>query len=96
MTLAVLVLAYFVPQDDLKTLLLFAFLFIAFSIYKFDSRIPIIYAILLLLIAGVLTSLNAVDSVNRLAVLSYWFLVVGIICILVDLCRKTKPVQVVA
>jgi hypothetical protein len=95
MTLAALVLAYIVVQDDLKTLLIFVVLLLAFSVYRFDSRIPIMYAILLLLIAGILTSQNADDSVKRLSVLSYWLLVVGIICILVDLCRKTKPVRVV-
>ena len=96
MTLAALVLAYVVLQDDLKTLLIFMALVVAFSVYRFDSRIPIMYAILLLVIAGVLTSQNADDdSVKTLSVLSYWLLVVGITCILVDLCRKTKPVRMV-
>ena len=96
MTLAALVLAYVVLQDDLKTLLIFVVLVVAFCFCRFDSRIPIMYAILLLLIAGVLTSQNADEgSVKTLSVLSYWLLVVGITCILVDLCRKTKPVRVV-
>jgi undecaprenyl pyrophosphate phosphatase UppP len=95
-TLAALLLAYFMPQDDLKSLLILVALILAFSIRKFDSRIPIIYAIVLLLIAGVLTSQKADDSVKKLALISYWLLVVGIIAVLIDFYRKTTPVQTVA
>jgi hypothetical protein len=92
-TLAVILLAYIMPQDDLITLLIFTVLLLTFSICKFDSRIPIIYAIILLLIAAVLTSQKADDSVKRLALISYWLLVVGIIAVLIDFYRKTKVVQ---
>ena len=95
-TLAVLLLAYIMPQDDLITLLIFAVLLLAFSICKFDSRIPIIYAIILLLFAAVLTSQKADDSVKKLVLISYWLLVIGIIAILIDFYRKTKAVQTVA
>jgi hypothetical protein len=95
-TLAVILLAYIMPQDDLITLLIFAILLLAFSICKFDSRIPIMCAIILLAIAAVLTSQKADDSVKRLALISYWLLVVGIIAVLIDFYRKTKPVQTVA
>jgi hypothetical protein len=92
-TLAVILLAYIMPEDDLITLLIFAVLLLVFSICKFDSRIPIIYAIILLAIAAVLTSQKADDSVKKLALISYWLLVVGIIAVLIDFYRKTKPVQ---
>jgi hypothetical protein len=95
-TLAVILLAYFMPQDDLITLLIFTVLLLAFCICKFDSRIPIIYAIILLVINGVLTSQKADDSAERLALVSYWLLVVGIIAVLIDFYRNTKPVQTVA
>jgi hypothetical protein len=95
-TLAVILLAYIMPQDDLVTLLIFAILLLVFSICKFDSRIPIIYAIILLLIAAVLTSQKADDSVKKLALISYWLLVIGIIAILIDFYRKIKAVQAVA
>ena len=86
----------FLPQDDLITLLIFVVLLLAFSICKFDSRIPIIYAIILLIIAGVLASQKADDSAEKLALISYWLLVIGIIAVLIDFYRKTKPVQTVA
>ena len=92
-TLAVILLAYIMPQDDLITLLIFAVLLLAFCICKFDSRIPIIYAIILLVTAAVLTSQKADDSAKKLALISYPLLVVGVIAILVDFYRKTKPIQ---
>jgi hypothetical protein len=94
-TLAGLLLAYIMSDNDLITLLIFGVLLFAFSIFKFDSRVPIVYAIILLLIAAVLTSLEADESVKKLAVISYWLLVVGIIAILIDFYRKTKPVHTV-
>jgi hypothetical protein len=50
---------------------------------------------MLLLFAAVLTSLEADDSVKKLAVISYWLLVVGIIAILIDFYRKPKSVKTV-
>ena len=91
-TVAVLALAYLLPQGDLRTLLLYAVLILVFSIYRFDSRILIGCAIILLVIGAVLTSQNADETFKRLAVLSYWFLVVGIVCILIDFYRK-KAIQ---
>ena len=95
-TLAALLLVCIMSQDDLITLLIFTVLLFAFTIFKFDSRIPIVYAIILLLVSAVLTFLNVDDSVKRLTLISYWLLVVGIIALLVDLYRKTKPIQTVA
>jgi hypothetical protein len=91
--LAVVLLAYSVLQGDHQILLIFALLTLVFSICRFDSRIPIIYAILLLVLAAVLTSQKADDTVNQLVVLIYWLLVVGIICMLIDLHRRKEPIQ---
>jgi hypothetical protein len=95
-TFAVILLVYFFPHDELKTLMVFIVLLLAFSVCKFDARILIGSAILLLIIQGVLTSQNEDVSVELLAVISYWLLGVGIICIIVDLFRKKGPVQTVA
>jgi hypothetical protein len=94
--LVAVLLAYTVLQGDLEILLIFALLIVVFSIYKFDPRIPIGYAILLFVIQGVLTAHNEDFSVKMLAVLSYWLLVVGIVCMIIDLFRKKRPVQTVA
>ena len=90
-TLAVFVLVFVLPQEDLQTLLTFSVLIVVFSIYKFDSRIPIGFAIIILVICAFLTSQKADDLVKRLAELSYWFLIAGIACILINFYRnKTK------
>jgi hypothetical protein len=94
--LAAVLLAYTLLHGDLQILLIFALLIVVFSIYRFDPRIPIGYAILLFVIQGVLTAHNEDFSVKMLAVLSYWLLVVGIVCMIIDLFRKKRPVQTVA
>jgi hypothetical protein len=86
--LVVLVLAYTVPLSDLLMLLFFAVLILIFSVFRFDPRILIGYTILLFVIEAVLTALNEVESVKLLAIPSYWLLVGGIICTLIELYRK--------
>jgi hypothetical protein len=88
-------LAYTLSHSDLIILFIFALLTLLFSIYRFDPRILIGYAILLFVIEAVLTARNEVASVKLLAVLSYWFLVAGIISILIDLGRNKWPVETV-
>ena len=94
--LVALLLAYSMPQNDMIALLIFALLILVFSIFNFDSRIPIFYAIIILIIAAVLTSAKVDDSVKKLALISYWLLVVGVITALIDFYRKTKHVQAVS
>jgi hypothetical protein len=87
-TLAVVLLAYFFPQGDLKSIIIFAFLIIVFAIYKFDFRIPIGYGLSLLVITAVLISLKLEDSARQLAALSYWILSAGVIGLIFDYYRK--------
>jgi hypothetical protein len=93
--LVVLLFAYALPHSDLITLLFFALLTLIFSICRFDARILIGYAIMLFVIEAVLTARNEVASVKLLAILSYWLLVGGIICTLIDLCRNKWAVETV-
>jgi hypothetical protein len=92
----VVLITYTLLQGDLEILLAFVLLIIVFSICKFDPRIPIGYAILLFVIQGVLTALNEDVSVKLLAILSYWLLVVGIVCMVIDQFRKKRPVETIA
>jgi hypothetical protein len=94
--LAVVLLAYTVLHEDLQILFIFILLSLVFAIYRFDSRIPIGYAIILFIIQGVLTAQGEDVFVESLAVLSYWLLVAGIVCMIIDLCRKKAPVQTLA
>ena len=88
-TLTVLVIWYLLPHDDLMMFVMLVVLTPLFCIYKFDSRIPIIFAILLLLIGGVLTSQQKDDAANRVVVQSYSLLIVGVVSIITELYRKT-------
>jgi glucan phosphoethanolaminetransferase (alkaline phosphatase superfamily) len=87
-TLAVVLLAYFFPQGDLKPIIIFAFLIFVFAIYKFDFRIPIGYGLSLLVITAVLISQKLEDSARQLPVLSYWILSASVIGLIFDNYRK--------
>jgi hypothetical protein len=87
-TLAVVLLAYFFPQGDLKSIIIFAFLIFVFAIYKFDFRIPIGYGLSLLVITAVLISQKLEDSARQLPVLSYWILSASVIGLIFDNYRK--------
>jgi hypothetical protein len=94
--LAPVALAYTLLQGDLQILLIFALLIVVFSVYRFDPRIPIGYAILLFVIQAVITAQNEDVPVKLLAVLSYWLLVVGIVCMIIELFRNKGAVLTVA
>jgi hypothetical protein len=66
-------------------------LILIFSDYRFGPRILIAYAILLLVIAGALTFQNS-DYSSQMAVLSYWLIAARVVCLIIDLYRKTKTV----
>jgi len=67
-------------------------LILIFSDYRFDPRILIAYAILLLEIAGALTFQKPDYSQGQMAVLSYWLISARVVCLIIDLYRKTKTV----
>ena len=93
-TLAAVIIAYFFTLVDYVTLTVFSILIVVFSMFKFNPRILIGYAILLLLITGTLTYLNvAEDSIEQAAVISFWLLVSTIIYSVVELYRKRKNSQ---
>lgn len=84
------IIAYYFTWQDYIILLNFAILVFVFCKYKFDGRVLIGFAISLLLITGSLTYLKAEDSIQQVAVMSYSFLVAGIICLLIEFFRKKK------
>jgi hypothetical protein len=74
---------YFFSQNDLLLFFVFVSLVPIFAVLKLDGRIPICYAIVLFVFAA-LTE----DYKNSLSVFSYWLLVDGVSCMLIDLFRK--------
>jgi hypothetical protein len=87
---ALVLVSFFLSQDELRTFLIVAVLSPIFIYYKYDGRIIIGYAVFLLAVTGVLTLLKEEDHAERLAVIGYWLLVVGTSCLLIDLYR-IKP-----
>lgn len=94
--LVAVLLSYALFQGDLQILLIFALVIVVFSIYRFDPRIPIGYALLLFVIQAILTAQNEEVPVKLLAVLSFWLLAVGIVCMIIELFRKKGSVQTIA
>lgn len=93
-TFAAVIIAYFFTWVDYVTLSIFSILIFVFSMFKFDPRVLIGYAILLLLIAGTLTYMNAEDHyIEQVAVISYWLLVSAIAYSIIELYRKRKNNQ---
>jgi hypothetical protein len=84
-------IAYALPNAEVLTLIIFVILIIIYSVFRFDPRVLIAYAILLLVIAGALTFQKS-DYSSQMAVVSYWLLSAGIICLIIDLYRRTKTV----
>ena len=87
-------IAYALPKAEILTLIIFVIVILIFSIYRFDPRILIAYAILLLVITGAL-QFWASDYSSQMAVLSYWLMSAGVICLIIDLYRRTKTVGLV-
>jgi len=61
-----------------------------FSILKFDGRIPIGYAILLLITAAALLSTGNENLANQVAIYAYWLLVVGVACLTIEYIREER------
>jgi drug/metabolite transporter (DMT)-like permease len=69
---------------------MFVILIPVFVIFKFDSRISLGCAILLLIFAAVLTVIKEENFTDMLVIYSYWLLVVGTCCYLIELFREKK------
>jgi len=74
--------------EDLPTFIFFIALIPIFTLLKFDGRIPIAYALLMLTIATIALTLYNETLANLLAIYAYWLLVVGIICLLVEFIKE--------
>ena len=78
-------------NNDLLILATFIILIPLFAILKFDGRIPVAYAIALLIIAAfILAFQKSEDLANQIAIYSYWLLVVGVTCLTIDYFREQR------
>lgn len=85
---AAIVVSFFLQQNDHITFLTIAVLLPIFIYYKYDSRILIGCAIPLLAAGGVLSFIKEENDAEQAAVVSYWLLVVGTSCLLIEYYRK--------
>jgi hypothetical protein len=79
-----IIISIFIHGNEIATFLVFLMLIPVFAIFRFDGRIPLGYAIFLLIIAGILTFIKQGDLVDQLVIFSYWLLTVGISILLID------------
>jgi hypothetical protein len=97
----IILIQYFLPRDELRTIIIYLILVPIFVIYKLDSRIPILYSILLLVLSSIIygyyfpvdyyryVEFVRLDVADRLVVTSYYLLLIGISCVVVEFFRKS-------
>lgn len=86
--MAAIIVSFLFQQSELRTFLVIAALLAIFIYYKYDGRILMGYGVLLLVGAGILTFTKEEDYAKLTAILSYWLLVAGTSCLLVEFYRK--------
>jgi len=84
------IITSYYQNDDLLIFLSYIILVPIFAILKFDGRIPIGYAILLLIVAAIILATGNEDLANQLAIYTYWLLVVGVICLTIEYIREER------
>lgn len=82
----VIFLSYFVfKNNELAIFISFIILIPVFVYFKFDSRISIVYAILMLILAAISLGLrNDEKLANQLAIYAYYLLFVGVMQMIIE------------
>ena len=93
--ITVILLSNFVfHAEDLQTFTAFISLIPIFAIFKFDGRIPVAYAILMLVFAAVVLGVyNDETLANVFAIYAYWLLVVGVVCLFIEYVREERKIR---
>ena len=86
----VAIMTSYYQNDDLLVFLSYIVLIPIFTILRFDGRIPIGYAILLLMVAAIILALGNEELANQVAIYVYWLLVVGVVCLTVEYIREER------
>jgi len=79
-----------IVQSELITLIIFFAVLVIFAIKKYDSRIPIGFALILLVLAAIELAFASADTANQIAIYAYYYLVVGVLLQLIEYVRE-KP-----
>lgn len=87
----VITISYLLQTQDLVTFLMFISLIPIFAYFKFDGRIPVAYAIIMLVLTVIVLAIyNNDDLANRLAIYAYYLLIVGVSCLFIEYVRERK------
>lgn len=84
-----IIISYFLVQkNDLVTAIIFLALIPIFAVFRFDGRIPLGYAVSLLIIMAILTFSKVGSLADIFAIYVYWLLLVGTLCLLIEMFKK--------
>ena len=91
---SILVSHFIFHCEDLSTFIAFIVLVPIFAIFKFDGRIPVAYAILMLVFAAVVLGIyNDETLANIFAIYAYWLLVDGVVCLFIEYVREERKIR---
>ena len=88
-TASILISHFLLRENDLLTFLCFAVLIPIFVYLGFDGRIPVGYALLMLVVSAITLALYRNEALaNQFAIYAYWLLVVGVVCLTIEQARE--------
>ncbi|VVB60277.1 Uncharacterised protein [uncultured archaeon] len=87
LVLAAVVIANF-TNSEVLTLVTFLALLLIYAIKKYDSRIPVAFALLLLVLSAIELAYRSEELANQIAVYAYYYLVVGVLLQLIEYIRN--------
>ena len=87
-----ILLSHFIfKSQDLQTFLSFMVLIPIFAFFKFDGRIPVGYALLMLFLSAIVLAFYKNEVLaNQLSIYAYWLLVVGVVCLTIEYIREQR------
>ena len=92
--ISILISNFIFQTEDLPTLLSFLILIPIFVFFRYDGRIPIGYALLMLALSALTLAFNKNESIaNQFAIYAYWLLVVGTTCLLIEYLREQRTLK---
>lgn len=87
---SILISYFLVRKNDVITFFIFVILIPIFAIFRYDGRIPIGCAILLLIFTAISEFIKGQGLADQLTIFAYWLLIVGTSCLLIELFRKNR------
>lgn len=91
LVVSVILISHFCLRgSNLEMFLAFIILIPIFAVMRFDGRIPVGYAILMLILSAVTLASGKEVLANQFAIYAYFLLVVGVACMLIEFLKEKK------